>query len=384
MRSLLSPTAKSPRGVADVFLQVDPKEKLDSSFSWADASTSSLKSPTSSSSSPKKKSTKKVRIKSEKSWDGKKEKKSKKVKKVTQSDLKGAPAPVLHHTSDSTQQLLRQAVAKGLQQGSDPDAMKIEMLKAALEKAAEQLKEVNDRRKKDADDMKAAIKQAKKECKQQLESIYKPVINSNIKDVKSQNKKQEETAKLIQYLKDDNAKIRKEIESTARKIKEIKASNANLERLNHQAGEAYAELEDQVETMQAVNDKLNSNVAIFKETLSKMKKDYKKRTAFHQVEMHCSEYYEKCMNKVVQSVADRSRDAKLIEEVHISAAEGSAEANEERVKHSPNVDLASLPSPIESEGKKKKASWSFMFEADSDGKDLDDDDSDNDDSDDEE
>lgn len=384
MRSLLKFTAKSPRGVADVFVQVDPKEKLNSSFSWADNSASSLKSP-STSSSPNKKSTKKVRIKSEKSWDGKKEKKTKKVKKVKESTLKGAPAPVLFQASDSTQQLLREAAAKGLREGADHEAVKIEMLKAALERTAEQLKEVNDRRQKDADEMKAALKQAKKECKEQLESIYKPVIDSNIKDGKNQNKKQAETAKLIQYLKDDNAKIRKEIESTARKIKELMASNANLERLNKQAEDAYAELEDQVETMQAVNDKLTSNVAIFKETLSKMKKDYKKRTKFHQMEINCSDYYDKCMNKVVKSVSDRSRIASLIEEVNITAAEGIAFANEERQKHSPNADLQALPSPT-NDGKKKKATWSFMFEErPSDDERLADDDSDSDDdSDDEE
>lgn len=376
MRNFLSPKVKSPRGVADVFLQVDPKEKLNSSFSWADNSSSSLKSPTAESMSPSKKKKKMVRIKSEKSWDGRKEKKTKKVKKVKESALKGAPAPVLYHTSNSTQELLRQAAAKSLQEGSDPEVVKIQMLKAALEKATEQLQEVNDQQKKDQEEIKSAIKQAKKECKDQLESIYKPVINSNIKDGKNQNKKQEETAKLIQYLKDDNAKIRKEIDSLARKIKEVKASNANLERLNQKAKDSYAALEDQVETMQAVNDKLTSNVAIFKEMHTKMKKDYKKRTKFHQVEMNCSEYYDKCMNKVVKSVADRSRDASLIEEVHISSAEGIAQANEERAKHNPTVELSSLPSPIESEDKKKTASWSFMFEEESD---KDDDDSDDED-----
>jgi chromosome segregation ATPase len=360
MRSLLSPTAKSPRGVGDVFLQVDSKEKLNSSLSWADNSTSSLKS-LSSLSSPKKKSAKKVRIDSEKSWDGKKEKKTKKIKKVKQAPLKGTPAPIIYQSSDSTQQLLREAAVKGLQQGIDPDAFKIEMLKVALEETTKQLKEVNDRRKKDADEMKAELKQAKKECKKQLEATFKPVIDSNIKDGESRNKRQAETAKLIQYLKDDNAKIRKEIESTAQKIKELKVTNSNLERLNHQAGEAYTELEDQVETMKAVNDKLSSNLTIFKETLSSMKKDYKKRTAFHQIEINCSEYYDKCMGKVVKSVLDRSRDSKLIEDVSITSAEGIAFANEERQKYSPSADLESLPSPV-TNVKKKKASWSFMFE----------------------
>jgi hypothetical protein len=359
MRPLLSPTAKSPRGVADVFLQVDPEVKLNSSLSWGDSSSSSLKSPSSLSSS-KKNSAKKVRINSEKSWDGRKEKKPK-IKKIKENSLKGSPAPVLRQSDDSTQELLRVAEAKGLQQGTDQDAFKIDMLKVALEEVSEQLKEVNNRRKKDADDMKASLKQAKKEYKKQLESIFKPVINSNIKDGENRDKRQAETAKLIQYLKDDNAKIRKEIESTARKIKELRASNANLERLNHEAGEAYAELEDQVETMNAVNDKLISNVAIFKDTLSKMKKDYKKRTEFHQIEINCSEYYDKCMGKVVKSVSDRSRDAKLIQDVSITSAEGIAVANEERQKYSPNAELESLPSSV-TDGRKKKASWSFMFE----------------------
>jgi exonuclease VII small subunit len=88
-----------------------------------------------------------------------------------------------------------------------------------------------------------------------------------MKDGMTQKGKQEVTANVIAYPKSDNAKIRKEIESYARKIKELNAKNHSLERSNQKAEQAYAKLEDHVKTMTAVNEKLNENVTIFKDTL---------------------------------------------------------------------------------------------------------------------
>lgn len=182
-----------------------------------------------------------------------------------------------------------------------------------------------------------------------------------------------------QYLKDDNAKIRKSIESYARKIKEIKKSNANLERCNHQAAESYKQLEEQVADMTAVRGKLEDNCAVFKEALKKMKKDYKKRTAFHSAETNCSIHFDTCISKIVKNVTDRSRQADLIEEVGTMSAEGTALATTKRQEHSPNADLEALPVPQKG---KNKGSWSFMHEDDDD--ESNESDSDDEDSDDEE
>lgn len=269
-------TLLSPRGVADV-VQLD-KAKVTSNMSWADDSASSLKSPKKS---PKKKSSlknsiknvfnkkptteveksplksslkktpsrKSVTIQSDKKWDGRKERKVK-VKKSKSSALKGAPAPVLSKPQASTQELLRTAAAMAESASDDPESYKIQMLKAALEETAEQLKKVTEQQQKDKERIKEASNEEKKRIKESLEKLYKPVIDQGKQNGKNHSKKQEEAEQLIQvcrwcfdfeklsavascisrysastafffpqYLKDDNAKIRKSIESYARKIK---------------------------------------------------------------------------------------------------------------------------------------------------------------------
>jgi hypothetical protein len=325
-----------------------------------------LKSPKSS--SPKKLS-KRVSIESDKTWDGKKERKVK-VKKA-KSIMKGVPAPILSSPQESTQELLRAAAAMAQNASDDPEAFKIQALKVALEETAQKLQQVTDQQKKDQEEIKEAARQQKKQIKEKLEEIYMPMINAGKADGKNNSKKHAETAELIDYLKKDNAKLRTSIESWARKIKEMKMQNASLERTNEQAESMYEELKEQVADMEAVQSKLTDNCAVFKEALSKMKKDYKKRTMYHQAETNCSAYFDTCVNKIVKNVTDRSRQADLIEEVYTMSAEGTALATEEREKHSPAADLAALPGPE----KKNKGSWSFMHdEEDSNDSDSDDDD----------
>ncbi|KAL3922317.1 MAG: hypothetical protein SGILL_002269 [Bacillariaceae sp.] len=335
-----------------------------------------VKSPT----SPSKKSTKKVSIASDKTWDGKKERKVK-VKK-TKSAMKGARAPVLSKPQESTQQLLRAAAAMAESSSDDPEAFKIQALKTALEETAQRLKQVTEQQQKDKEEIKEAMKQQKKQVKDKLESLYMPVINAGKADCKSGSKKQAETAELIEYLKKDNQKLRTSIETWARKIKDMKQQNASLERANDQAEKMTEELKEQVEEMEAVQSKLNDNCAVFKAALTKMKKDYKKRTKFHQAETNCSNYFDTCISKIVKNVTDRSKQADLIEDIYTFSAQGSGLATEQREEHSPAADLAALPAP---EKKNNKGSWSFMHEEDSNDSDSDDDDDDDEyDSDDEE
>jgi myosin heavy subunit len=366
MRSiLLSPTNKSPRGVADVFLQGDStevKEKLKSSFSWADDSASSLplSSPT-----KKKATSKKVRILSDKDDTVvKKVRKIKKEKKATGVTPTTSSVTTTKVNATAAGKNLRLTKKERLMLDNDP---KIQFLREAIEIAKKEIEKVNEQRKKDKENVQDMLIKAKKECRERLESVYMPVISTLKKDGKSKDQKHAETAKVIQYLKDDNAKIRKEIDMYARKIKDLNQSNASLERHNHHAEEAIKEVAERVEEMKAVNEKLTENEAIFKDMYKKMKKDYIVRTRHHQVEVVSSRYYETCIKKVVKSAMDRSKNPTFIESICEMAAEGTAEAIDLRDKNSPNAELEDLPLSKKI-GSGKKASWSFMFkDSDSNG-----------------
>lgn len=370
----------SPQGVAD-FVQVESASKEKLSLQSPKKKTGKVGKLVSSLKSPKKakkkvdkdtpsppKASKRVSIESPKTWDGKREKKVK-VKKPKPA-MKGAPAPILSTPQESSQELLRAAAAMAEKASDDPEAYKIQALKAAMEETAAKLKRVTEQRQQDKEAINEAMKEQKKQIKEKLEAVYMPVINAGKADGKSNSKKQAETAELIEYLKKDNQKLRTAIESWNRKIKDMKAQNASLERANEQVEKMYEELQEQVADMEAVQSKLTDNCAVFKAALDKMKKDYKKRTKFHQAETNCSNYFDTCISKIVKNVRDRSRQADLIEEVYTLSAQGSALATEERQKHSPAADLAALPAPE----KKNKGSWSFMHEENSNDSDSDDDD----------
>lgn len=338
-------TLLSPRGVADVFLQVDRKgasENLNNSFSWTQ-NTKDL----SSSESPSKRTSK---LSANKKFTVKREK----------SDLKKNKK-----TAVSFGAVKKQHKEKKSGKNSTPafeDNGNVELLKAALEMARQQLEKVHEQREKDSQEQKERLLKAKLECKQELEAIYQPLISTHVQDEKQQKKRTTETSKIIQYLRDDNSKIRKEIEYYAKEIKKMKESNAQLETANHKAQQAYEELEDHVETMNAVNEKLKSNETIFKETLKKMKGDYRKRTRYHECEVNSIGYYEACLSKIVRNVKDRSRDAKFIEDIYRTAEQGSTHAMDARETNLPKmseVEQLRLSKGIKSG---QKVSWNSMVD----------------------
>mmetsp|Transcript_12911 Transcript_12911/g.23217 ORF Transcript_12911/g.23217 Transcript_12911/m.23217 type:complete len:374 (+) Transcript_12911:105-1226(+) len=370
--TLLSPTTKSPRGVADVLLvENGAEEKLNSSFSWAENSSSSLKESRSPTKKTPTKDNKKVRINSDKP-DGK-QGKVRRIRKVKPSS--SSPA------STAAKAKKTKEIQTSVRPSSGQQSPSAELLKAAIIDTKKRIDEVNEQRKKDAQDFKELLRQSKKDCKKELESIYMPMINTHKKDGKSKKQQQAETAKLIEFLKEDNAKIRKEIEHYARKIKELAASNESLERCNHKADKACEELSEEIESMEAIKDKLTDNVSIFKDTLKKMKKDYFKRTRYHQAEAASTGYYDTCIGKILKKV-DQCTEPEVIEQVGTIATEGIAEATGERQKHSPDAVLEDLPLSKKNDSGKNKASWSFMYEEETGSNDeFDDSDSDSEDED---
>lgn len=258
----------------------------------------------------------------------------------------------------------------------------IRALKAAIKDVQQRLVDMNGQKETDTVEYQERLKIAKKECKEHLESIYRPMITSSIKDGKEQKQKQVETNKMIEYLRSENAKIRKDIEFYGREIKKMFLSNENLEKANKKAEEAYKELNDHVGSMTEVNEKLNENVRIFKDHFKTMKDDYLKRTRHHMCEVKTSNSYETCLHKIVSAVQDRSKDATLIDDLATMVEEGSTEAIEDKAKHVPPVDLASLPVPKGLDDMTAQGQWSFMKDEKKHNSDSDSD-SDDDDSDDE-
>lgn len=366
----------SPRGVTD-FLQVEKSkvgDKLQSSFNVADtdptsprkrtvALKSALKSPTKGSNGKKLKVVKKEKSSSGASAKSKEKKDKTKSQKAAKKKKANASSTVGFSVSSSDDETLRS-------------------LKDAVEMVKRRMVDLEKRKQEDAIDFKERLITAKKECKDKLEAVYKPLITTHVKDGKEHQQKQMETNKLIDYIRDDNAKIRKEIEYYAREIKAMKRSNDQLELANQKAADAHKELNDHVDTMKAVNAKLTVNEKVFKEHLKAMKKDYLKRTQYHMCEVKSSNLYQTCLSKISTAVKDRSRDATFIEELFTVAEAGATKALEEKSQKLPSVELSSLPLPKGLDDMSQQGTWSFMVDEEKKGNNFDDNNDDDSDSDD--
>lgn len=170
------------------------------------------------------------------------------------------------------------------------------------------------------------LRQAKQEVREELYAKYEPVLSQN--NSKKYEGQVRETSKIINYLRDDNARIREEIATHKRNIAKVKRSNQEAEAALASAQKSHQELEEHVQEMEAVQAKLEDNSKIFKEALQNMKADLYKRTSFYDMEVATISKYESCLAKVligVQSSTEKSKTSESVEQQVLQMTQEAAE-----------------------------------------------------------
>lgn len=256
---------KSPTGVAD-FVQVDPhslddKDVLNNSFSWVE------RSPTPS----KKKRTTKPKTKTTTG-----------ISKQQSSDGGG--------TSTST-------ASTGIQD--------------QIRQAQKRLAWLEDRRIKDKEDYQDQLREAKSKAREQLFGKYGPQLDQD--NHSKYDSQVLETTKIINYLREDNARLRDEMKSLKKSMALLKQKNQELEAANESAKASYQELLDHVEGLQAVQEKLQTNVKVFQQATKQMKADYIKRNAYATMEAKTVARYESGLAKVLVQVQSANAPVLLAE-----------------------------------------------------------------------
>ncbi|VEU39398.1 unnamed protein product [Pseudo-nitzschia multistriata] len=227
-----------------------------------------------------------------------------------------------------------QAIARGFLQ-------RPKYRQALLDKAEE------DNLKNQLGNMEAKLEEAEQARKQELEDV-KFKFEQEMEDMKEKLKEQleeemanagnsaqhqtliDESGKIIEYLRKENAKLRKQSDSTKREYKTLKEQNTRLKEANDSASKSFNELNNHAKGLNATNARLIKNVDAFKKQLVKMKEDLKNRQAFYLAEAHARVAYQKTLARIVSQVQNQSRDAQLVEDVVIWALECEAEAKAER------------------------------------------------------
>jgi len=204
-----------------------------------------------------------------------------------------------------------------------------EDLSNQLDKMKDQLVEAEDKRKRDLEEAKFTLEQEMEEYKEKLEDQLR-LESKNQGDSAQHQTLIDESGKIIEYLRKENMKLRKQSESMKRDYKSLKENNSRLTEANASASNSFNQLNEHAKGLNGTNAHLIRNVDAYKKQLVKMKEDLKNRQAFYVAEAHARVAYQKTLARIVAQVQDRSRDAQLVEDVVIGALECEAEAKAER------------------------------------------------------
>jgi hypothetical protein len=175
------------------------------------------------------------------------------------------------------------------------------------------------------------LREAKFHCREELQKQYSPLLQESA-DSQAYERLVFEKTKIIQYLRDDNTKLRQEIKVYKRQIAQMMYDNEQLEQANKKAQEAIDELHLHFQRLDAVNQKLNNSCEIFKSNLKQMKDAYRKRQAYFHSEARQGMAYEVCVAKILSKVKRRSNEETLYQSVVAIAEEGAEEAAQAALK----------------------------------------------------
>lgn len=175
---------------------------------------------------------------------------------------------------------------------------------------------------KDKQDLYDQLRRAKSKAREEILQRYEPLLKKSKDNYDGQVL---ETTKIINYLRDDNAKLREEINGLKRNIAKLTQANKELEAANASALASHNDLQHHVEGLEAVQDKLNNNCRVLKHALKQMKQDYSKRSAFYHMEAKSVSMYEICLAKALTQVHKSSKGSSMEQDIFQIAEEGAAE-----------------------------------------------------------
>jgi prefoldin subunit 5 len=200
-------------------------------------------------------------------------------------------------------------VAPPRKSAADKDTLST--LQKEFQQVKERLEWVKNQSEKDKEELYERFIQEKARVRKEMRAKFEPFLTVD----KTIDIRVRETAKIIQYLRDDNARIRDEIQYLQRMIADMKRRNEALEATNANVAETYASLSEYVKEMEATNVKVIKNTNIYKDHLKTMKDKFQLRDDYFEAEANTADIYEDTIAKIISHVGTHCRDPKLIQNV---------------------------------------------------------------------
>jgi myosin-5 len=132
----------------------------------------------------------------------------------------------------------------------------------------------------------------------------------------------DESSKMLEYLRKEVFKLRSQNSQMRSDFELLKDNNQRLMDANGSAGASFAALNQHAKQLSKANSKLTADVTKYKQQIQKLnlvnvelKEELKMKQATYIAEVHSRLQYQKALTKIVDTVQERSRDSRLVENV---------------------------------------------------------------------
>ena len=159
----------------------------------------------------------------------------------------------------------------------------------------------------------AASPQPVVEAEVQIVEVIKYVENEeNNKRLAEQQGLMEESSKIIEFLRNENLKLKKKMEHQKKDFGIMKDNNQRLLEANSSAGVSFNSLNQHAKQLNATNEKYLNSVAKYRNKITRLHADMKHRQTYYrqikdayQVEAEVRTYYETSMLEIVNVVTKK-------------------------------------------------------------------------------
>lgn len=132
----------------------------------------------------------------------------------------------------------------------------------------------------------------------------------------------DESGKMLEYLRKEVFKLRSQNSQLRADFDLLKENNQRLMDANASAGASFAALNQHAKQLSKTNSKLMADLAKFKQQVTKLnlaqvelKEELKMKQATYIAEVHSRLQYQRTMARIVDTIQERCRDSRLVEDV---------------------------------------------------------------------
>jgi len=144
----------------------------------------------------------------------------------------------------------------------------------------------------------------------------------------------QESGKIIEFLRNENIKMKKKTEQQKKDFETIKASNEQLMEANSSASQSFQSLNQHAKQLNGTNQRLTKTVAQYRHKIGELHNEIKNRqTYYHEVadaykaESDTRVFYEQAMMEIVDSVSANHCDPSIHSLVMAKAMECAKMSN---------------------------------------------------------